>query len=127
MQRVLRWFALAWALGAYGVLLWLPMYGWAQSTQTVGGREIRSAGRATLASVNGPEVYMTLAIPVIAAALAAFPWPAGLVRPAVIVGAVIATAFVILGMLSVGMFFFPSAIALVALALTARPSSRPAT
>ena len=127
MQRGLRWFAVAWALGAYGVLLSLPMYGWARSTQTVGGAETRSAGRATLASVNGPEVYLTLAIPVVAAALVALPWPAELRRPVAIGGAVIATAFVILGMLSVGMFFFPSALALIALALTTRPSAQPAT
>ena len=126
MQRILRWFAVAWAFGAYVVLLWLPMSGWAQSTQTIGGPEIRTAGRATLAASNGPEVYLTLAIPVLAASLGALPWPAEFRRPAAIAGAVIASAFVVLGMLSVGMFFFPSAIALIALA-GARPSSRPAT
>ena len=127
MQRVLRWFAVAWALGVYVALLWLPAYGWARSTQTVGGPEIRSAGRATFAAVNGREIYLTLAIPVLAAVLAVLPWPTELRQPAAIGGAVLATAFVVLGMMSVGMFFFPSAIALIALALAARPSSPPAT
>src|SRR5688572_18752543 len=110
MQRLLRWFPVAWAAGAYLVLLRLPMYGWARSTQTVGGAEIRSAGRATLAAVNGRVVYLTLAIPVLAAALAALPWPARLRRRAAICGAVIASAFVLLGLMSVGPFFLPSAV-----------------
>ena len=77
--------------------------------------------------MNGSRLYVTLAIPVVAAALAALPWPAGLRRPAAIGGAVVASAFVVLGMLSVGMFFFPSALALIALAQRPDPSSRPAT
>jgi thiol:disulfide interchange protein len=127
MQRLLRWFSVAWALGAYVVLLWLPLYGWAQNTQTVGGPDIRTAGRATLAAVNGRGVYLTLAIPVVAAVLAALPWPARLRRPTAIACAVIASAFVVLGLMSVGMFFLPSAVALIALTRRTQPSSRPVT
>ena len=128
MQRHLRFFAVAWAVGAYAVLLWLPVYSSERTTLDIsGGPEIHSAGSATLAAVNGPWVYLTLAIPVLAAALAALPWPAGFRRPAAIGGAVIASVFVVLGMMSVGMFFLPSAVALIALALATGPSSRPAT
>ena len=57
MQRLLRAFAVAWAFGAYAILLWLPVYGWERTTVDVGGGpEIHSAGRATLAAVNGPIV-----------------------------------------------------------------------
>ena len=127
MQRHLRFFAVAWAVGAYAVLLWLPVYSSERTTlDTRGGPEIHSAGSATLAAVNGPWVYLTLAIPVMAAALAALPWPAGLRRPAAISGAVIASAFVVVGIMSVGILFFPSALALIVLALAPAPLSRPA-
>jgi hypothetical protein len=68
-----------------------------------------------------------LAIPVVAGALAALSWPPGLRRPAAIGGAVIASAFVVLGMASVGMFFLPTALGLIALAQATGPSSRPTT
>jgi len=116
-----------WAAGAYLVMLWLPAYGWERDTQTAGGAEIRAAGRATLAAVNGPRVYLILAVPVVAAALAALPWPARFRQPAAGPPAVIVAAFVMLGMASVGMFFLPSALGLIALAQAAEPASRPAT
>jgi hypothetical protein len=88
---------------------------------------IRTAGRATLAEVNGPGTFFVLAVPVLAAALAALPWPVRLRRPAAIGGAVISGVFVLLGMATVGMFFVPSVLGLIALAVTMEPSSRPAT
>ena len=91
------------------------------------GSEIRTAGHATLVAVNGPRVYLILAVPVLASALVALPWPADLRRPIAVVGAAITTAFVVLGMLSVGMFFLPSAVALIALATATQPGSRPVT
>ena len=128
MRLLLRWFPLAWAAGAYLVLLWLPAYGWERVTQTAGGAELRTAGRATLAAVNGPRVYLTLAVPLVAAAVAALPWPVRFRQPAAVAGAVIIGAFAVLGMASVGMFFLPSAVGLIALATQAtEPSSRPAT
>ena len=127
MRQLLRWFPLAWAAGAYLVLLWLPAYRWERVTQTAGGAEIREAGRATLVAGNGPRVYLILAVPVVAAALAALPWPAQFRQPAAVAGAVVVGAFVMLGMASVGMFFLPSALGLIALAHAAEASSRPAT
>jgi thiol:disulfide interchange protein len=124
MQRLLRWFPLAWAAGAYFVLLWLPTYSQVSDTMSTDGTEIRTAGHATLVAVNGPRVYLILAVPVLAAALAALPWPARLRRPAAIAGAVIAGVFVVLGMMSVGMFFLPSAIGLIALAQATGSTSR---
>jgi len=125
MRPLLRWFPLTWATGAYVVLLWIPTYSSARASQTSGGVAIRTTGHATLAAVNGAKVYLILAVPVIAAALGALPWPARLRRPAAIAGAVIASGFVILGMASVGLFFTPSALGLVALAAVAEPLSRP--
>ena len=127
MQRLLRWFPLAWAAGAYLVLLWLPTYSWVSDTMSTDASEVRTAGRATLVAVNGPRVYLILAVPVLASALAALPWPPKVRRPAAIAGAVTAGAFVVLGMASVGMFFLPSALGLIALAQATDRSSRPAT
>ena len=127
MQKLLRWFPVVWAVGAYLVLVWLPIYAWVRDTETAGGQHRRTTGHATLAEVNGPEVYLTLLIPVVAAVLAAIPWPASLRRSATICGAVVGGAFVVLGMMSVGMFFLPSALGLIALAWARRPSSRPTT
>lgn len=124
MQRLLRWFPVAWAVGAYMVLLWLPAYSQVTNTISTDGSQIRTAGRATLVAVNGSRVYLILAVPVLAAALVALPWPANLRRPIAVVCAAIATAFVVLGMLSIGMFFLPSAVALIALATATQPASR---
>lgn len=126
MRRLLPWFPVAWAAGVYVVMLWVPTYSWERSTQTAGGAEIRTAGRATFAAVNGPRVYLILAVPVVAAALAALPWPARFRQPAAVAGTVIVGAFAMLGMASVGMFFLPSVLGLFALATAVEPSSRPA-
>ena len=69
IQRFLRWFPVAWAAGAYVTLLTLPVYGVVRDAQTAAGTEFRNAGRATLVEVNGPGVYLLLAIPLIAAVL----------------------------------------------------------
>jgi hypothetical protein len=109
------------------VLFWIPTYSQVSDTMSTDGAEVRTVGRATLTAVNGPRVYLILAVPVLAATLAALPWPAKLRRPAAIGGAVMSGAFVLLGMLSVGMFFLPSTLGLIALAQVTSPSSRPAT
>ena len=59
-----------------------------------------------------------LAIPVLAAALPAVPWPSTLRRPAVTGGAVISGVFALVGIMSIGVFFLPSTLALIALAQT---------
>jgi len=55
MRRSLRWFPAAWAVGASVLLLWLPTYSQMSDTISTDGREIRTAGRATLVAVNGPR------------------------------------------------------------------------
>ena len=126
MRRLLRWFPVVWAAGVYVVMLWLPAYSWEGDTLTAGGAEVRSSGHATLAAVNGPRLYLILAVPVVAAALAALPWPARFRQPAAVAATVIVGAVVLLGMASVGLFFLPSAVGLIALAQAVEPSSRPA-
>ena len=126
MRGLLRWFPVGWAVGCYLVLLVFPAYSWVSDTMGTDGSETRTAGRATLVAVNGPRVYLILAVPVLASALAALPWPQKVRRPAAIAGAAIASAFVVVGMMSVGVFFLPSALGLIALARATGPSSPPA-
>ena len=125
-ERVLRWFALAWAGAAYVALLWLPTYGEIRETISPTGVHTVSRGSATLLAVNGPRVYGILAVPVLAALLSILPWPGRIRRASVITAAVLASAFVALGMASVGLFFLPSAVALVVAARAAEQAARPA-
>jgi hypothetical protein len=126
MPRLLRWFPVAWAAGVYVVLLRLPVYTQMSDTMDANGSETLSTSHATLAAVNGPRVYLLLAVPVLASALAALPWPPKLRQPADIIGTVIASAFVVLSLPSVGMFFIPSAVALFGLVAEATRASPPA-
>jgi hypothetical protein len=127
MQRGLRWFALVWAGGAYLALLRLPLYGQMSESITSDGSRRLSTGSATLAAVNGPSVYLILAVPVFAAALSVLPWPSRLRRAADVTAATIATAFVVLGLMTVGAVFLPAAAALLASALARGPATRPVT
>jgi uncharacterized membrane protein len=66
-------------------------------------------GHETLAGVNGPRVYVVLAIPVIMASLPL------LVRSkaARLLSALLLTGFVVVGLASVGLFYVPSAISMI--------------
>ena len=126
MRRFLRWFPVTWAVGVYAAMLWLPTYSWEGDTMTSSGTEVRTSGHATLAAVNGSRVYLSLAVPVVVAALAALPWPARFRQPVAVAGAVIVGAFVVLGAASVGLFFLPSAVGLIALAQSVESAPQPA-
>jgi hypothetical protein len=126
MQRLLRWFALIWAGGVYLVLLRLPMYGGMSQTIASDGSRTITSGGATLAAVNGPRIYLILAVPLVAAALAVVPWRGGSRRIADVTGAAVSTAFVILGSMTVGMFFVPTAVALIAVAVAKSAVARSA-
>ena len=125
MKVSARWFGFLWAVGISMLLLWLPMYGSASSTLTAEGPVIRETGSATLVEVNGSRIYGVLSVPVLAAALALIPMPSRLRRPVDIAAVVIAIAFVIVGMMSIGWFFAPTAAAL-AIAASTRSSPSPA-
>jgi hypothetical protein len=70
--------------------------------------------------------YLILAVPVAAALLTLLPWPPRLQRLSTLLGALLAGAFVLLGLASVGLFFLPSAAALIVAAAVAESPSRPA-
>ena len=116
MQRFVRWFALAASLAAVVLLLFIPFYAGVTERQSVGGRTERWTHSNTLIGANGLDTLFVLAIPVLAAVNALLPWPARYRRGADIIGAVVATAFSLLGAFTVGLFFLPTAVALLVVA-----------
>jgi glucan phosphoethanolaminetransferase (alkaline phosphatase superfamily) len=109
INRIARWFALVWAIAVYAVLQFLPVYSRATSSTSGTRRE----GHATLLSVNGMAVLLLLGVPVLAAALTFLPVRPTLRRPAVGIASAMAAAFVLVGAMSVGLFFLPTAVALL--------------
>jgi hypothetical protein len=126
MERILRRLALVASLGAIALLWLMPMYAFQAVSETVDGEASTSAGTDTLIAVNGYAVLGVLAIPVLAALNAVLRWPARYRRAADVFGAVVTLAFCVLGALTVGLFFLPTATILLVLALWPR-GQRPAT
>lgn len=124
MQRLARWFALAWAVGAWLLIPRLPGYSGVRTTIAGDGTRAVAAGRATFAEVNGPEIYLTLAVPVLAALLALLPWPWRIRHAAQVAAAAVAVAYVLLGLMTVGVVYLPVALALIVAAQRPEPASR---
>lgn len=120
MQRFLRWFALIASLTAVGLLLVMPSYSYSIESASTGGSAAQRSGTGTLIDANGFGVLLVLAIPVLAAVNALLPWPTAYRRGADILSAVVATAFSILGAMTVGLYFLPTSAALVGLAFWPR-------
>ncbi len=77
---------------------------------------VRTVRHATLAEVNGPRIYYILAIPVIVAGVPLL-LRANKFR---VLAAVLLTAWVLIGILSVGFYYLPSAVMMI---LAAREKS----
>ena len=120
MLRLVRWFALLTSLVAVVLLLVLPSYSGITVHQAAGGRAVQSTQAATLLGVNGFRVLFVLAIPVLAAVSALLPWPTRFRRSVDVLDAIAATVIVLLGAFSVGLFFLPTATALLVVALWPR-------
>ena len=122
MQRILRWFSLIASLAAVAVLLVIPFYSGVTVHQSAGGRPSQSTHSATLLEGNGSAALLILSIPVLAAVSALVPWPPKYRRILDVLGAVIVTLFSLLGAFTVGLFFLPTAAALLIVALWPRRS-----
>jgi hypothetical protein len=120
----LRWFALFASIVAVGVLLLLPAYeGMVEISSTGGGSDGVRRQRATLLAVNGPEALIPISIPVLAALNALLPWPFRYRRLADVVGALACGALTLLGAMTIGLFFVPTALALATVAMWPRTPS----
>lgn len=116
MQKLLRWFAFLSALLVLAVLLIVPMGTYQSVTIDAGGVAMRTSGRTTLLEGQDADALIALSIPLLASLSAVLPWPARGRRAADIASAAIVTVFAILGSLSVGLFFYPTALSLIILA-----------
>ncbi len=110
------------ALLASGVLLVVPPYTGVSASEafTPGGAVVQRTNeirRATLVEVNGPRVLRVLAVPVV---LAALPLAANWTRlrtAARALAALLLTGFALVTGFSIGLFYLPTAGAMVAAAL----------
>jgi hypothetical protein len=112
-RHLAGWFAVAWAAAAIVALALLPVY--SSVADRTNGQAVRSS--ATLVSVNGLRVLWLLAIPLLASLSAIVPTPSDLQRPLRIVAAAIVSLFVLISAMSVGVFFAPTAVALILAAI----------
>jgi hypothetical protein len=87
---------------------------------------VHESGRTTLLETFDGGVLIALSIPLLASLSAILPWPAAARRATDVASAAVVTVFCILASLSVGPFFYPTALALVVLAVSPQ-AHRPAT
>ena len=121
--------AALWATGVALFLLLAPTYETAVVTygpntppSEIARTEVR--GHATALEVNGPQIVFALSIPIL---LALLPLTFRKQRRAALLGAgALTLCFCILGALSVGMFYLPTALLLFLAAATTAPRSAPA-
>ena len=126
MRKLLRWFAFLSALLVAGALLVIPMGAYQSVTVDAGGAITRASGRTTFLEGQGASALIALGIPLLASLSVLLPWPVGGRRAVDVASAAIMTVFCILASLSVGPYFYPTALALITVA--AWPQSRePAT
>lgn len=119
-KRIVQLLAAVLAATATAWLLVAPVYA-GLSEDSMGNR---SETRATLLEVNGPQVLVVLAIPVVLACLPLLAtgraWQPVSILATVTLGVVVA-----LGILSIGIFYAPAAMALL-VACFLKPRRRPA-
>jgi len=126
---IAAWGALLSALCASLYLATVPTYESASVDVSTGASASQPAvlrGSATLASVNGPIVFVWFAFCVIAAALPLAFRRTYFARGAAILSATLLLSFVVLGLASIGAMYLPAA-AFALLAALVTPSSRPDT
>jgi hypothetical protein len=122
MEKFLRWFALSAALVVVGALLVIPMGSYQSVSVDSSGSVTRAGGRTTFLEGQGLAGVVALSVPLLASLCAVLPWPASARRTIDVASAAVVTVFCILASLSIGPFFYPTALALLLLA--ARPRSR---
>lgn len=128
MSRVTWWFALVWTVGVTVYLAVAPIYGekkvWMETTPSGAQVQHTEKGSLTLLDVNGQRVLAVLAIPlmlVVAPALARKPdWR----RKVGVACALLLFVLSFIASASIGLFYYPSWIALLLAATSMRTSSQ---
>ncbi|MGH2374892.1 MAG: hypothetical protein ACRDIC_15695 [bacterium] len=103
--------------GASLLLVWLPLYATATNSYSIGpdggGVSTSSVGRATLLDVNGAGALVGLVLPLALAVASLLVPGTRWVRVATGLSAAALVGFVVLSGFSIGLFYVPSAIAMV--------------
>jgi hypothetical protein len=123
-------FALGWSLLLLVLAFVVPVYTTSTQSATVAGDGVATStetvGGATIVAVNGAYVVLLLCIPLGATALVALLLRYAEHRDAVIgayLVAVLFAVFCVVGLMSIGLFLLPVAIALPVACATARPEA----
>jgi hypothetical protein len=120
-ERALVFAAQGWALGVTIYLAFVPIYEGVESLREAGmtAERITTAHR-TLLEANGPGVLVPMLIPVVLTALPLLRFVSATRRRLEVISAMLLLVFVVVGALSIGLFYAPSAMAmLIAAALAA--------
>ena len=112
MSRNAYRFAVVWTVGVTGFLLFGPSYAGSSSAIGADGSVVESSRGATLIEVNGPRVLFWLAIPLLLVAVPMLVKKAYRRRVGVAC-ALLMFVLALVGSLSIGVFYYPTAIALL--------------
>jgi hypothetical protein len=125
-SKIVALAGLTWSVVMSIVLVFVPVYSGSSVSRSC---QAARSSTATLIQVNGWWVLSLLAIPVLLAAAVALPilrttgiW--GVRRAVVWIGAVILLIFVVLAGFSIGFFYLPAALLLIAAAVLAEINIR---
>lgn len=127
LGRLASWAAWLASVAASGYFLVTPVYRSHRAVLTAGGTYgDTSVPSATLAAVNGPHIYLLLALPVLVTALPLLADGRPVARRIHWGSAALVTAFALFGLMSIGALYLPAAGLSVVAALLPR-DPRPAT
>lgn len=123
LSRIAHGVAIACAAGASIYLLFAPLYpSQASEAADSPGPVNAITGRATMVSVNGPRIMIAFAIPLLLVAAPLLTNKPTSRKIATLLCGILLLGFVVLGSMSIGLFYLPSAFALLISAAAARAS-----
>lgn len=125
-STLLAFLALLLALGATAYLLLTPFYSSTHTTTSAlagqpAAAPVVETRSATLLDVNGPSVLIPLAVPIALPALALAATRSRFRRPVFAIAALLLVIFCLLSGFSIGAFYVPASLAMVASALLPSP------
>jgi hypothetical protein len=116
LERTLTWCTVALGAIAAVALLFIPVYGSERSIATSNGAQLTQRFRSTLIATNGIDVLFVVLGPVVLAALPLFRGSPHQKRIRAAMIAVLLIGFTLVAGFSIGLFYAPSALAMLAVA-----------
>ena len=126
MSRSAHWFAIAWTVLVSAFLLFGPVYSGRSTTPGTDGTMVESTepGRSLL-EVNGPRALIAVAFPLAFVLVPLLARDPTLRRQLGIFSVILLVALVLIGGFSIGLFYLPSAIAMLVFVLSMRKPPEP--